>query len=69
VKKFLRYTAGIGLVLLGIIGIILPLMPGLPFLIPGLTILAEEVPWLDRILKKWIAWAKEKMMKEKRDAL
>ena len=69
VKKFFRYTAGIGLVLLGIVGLILPVMPGWVFLIPVLTILAEEVPWLDRILRKWIAWGKEKMMKEKRDAL
>lgn len=58
-----------GLVLLGIVGLILPVMPGWVFLIPGLTILAEEVPWLDKILKKWIAWGKEKMMKEKRDTL
>jgi uncharacterized membrane protein YbaN (DUF454 family) len=69
VKKFFRYTAGMGLVLLGIVGLILPVMPGWVFLIPGLTILAEEVPWLDKILKKWIAWGKEKMMKEKRDTL
>ncbi|WP_155121192.1 PGPGW domain-containing protein [Bryobacter aggregatus] len=64
-KKFLRYLMGIGLVILGIIGLILPIMPGWIFLIPGLMILAEEFPWLDRFLKKWIAWAKAKAAREK----
>lgn len=66
VKKLLRYVAGVGLVLLGIIGLILPIMPGWVFLVPGLMILAEEFPWLDRFLKKWLAWAKQKMDSEKK---
>jgi uncharacterized membrane protein YbaN (DUF454 family) len=64
VKKILRYATGIGLVLLGIVGLILPIMPGWIFLVPGLMILAEELPWLDRFLKRWLAWAKEKMARE-----
>ncbi len=66
-KKFLRNASGVGLVLLGIIGLILPIMPGWIFLIPGLMILAEEFPWLDRFLKKWIAWGKLKMARERQD--
>ncbi len=57
---------GVGLVLLGIIGLILPIMPGWVFLIPGLMILAEEFPWLDKFLNRWLAWAKEKMAREKK---
>jgi len=53
-------------VLLGIIGLILPIMPGWIFLVPGLMILAEELPWLDRFLKRWIAFAKEKMAREQK---
>ena len=63
-KKFLRNLMGLGLVILGIIGLILPIMPGWIFLIPGLMILAESFPWLDRFLNKWIAWGKEKMARE-----
>jgi len=66
VKKLLRNTAGVGLVILGIIGLILPIMPGWVFLVPGLMILAEDFPWLDRFLKRWLAWAKEKMAREQK---
>lgn len=63
-KKVLKYASGIGLVILGIIGLILPIMPGWVFLVPGLMILSEELPWLDRFLKRWIAFAKEKLQRE-----
>lgn len=65
-KKILRYASGFGLVILGIIGIILPIMPGWIFLVPGLMILAEEFPWLDRFLKRWLAFAKQKLDREKK---
>lgn len=65
-RKFLRNLMGVGLVILGIIGLILPIMPGWIFLIPGLMILAESFPWLDRFLNKWIAWGKEKMARERK---
>lgn len=53
---WLRIIAGFGLVLLGILGLILPVMPGWIFLIPGLMILAERFPAVRRLLD----WAKEK---------
>lgn len=66
VKKLFRYAAGFGLVLLGIIGLILPVMPGLAFLVPGLAILSQEFPWLDRSLNKWLSWIKQKLDLEKK---
>lgn len=65
-KKFLRNATGVGLVLIGIIGLILPIMPGWIFLVPGLMILAEEFPWLDKFLKRWLAYAKEKLAREQK---
>ena len=56
-QKILRVTLGILLVLLGIIGLILPVMPGWVFLIPGLIILGEHFDWARRLL----AWAKSKV--------
>jgi uncharacterized membrane protein YbaN (DUF454 family) len=53
---WLRLITGLGLVLLGIIGLILPVMPGWVFLIPGLMILAERFPAVRRLVE----WAKEK---------
>lgn len=49
-------AGGFFLVLLGVLGLILPVMPGWVFLIPGLIILAEEYAWARGILN----WAKRK---------
>lgn len=56
-----RIVTGIGLCLLGIIGLILPIMPGWIFLIPGLVILADYVPPIRRLLD----WAKAKAARSK----
>ena len=53
----LRILSGFGLVLLGIVGLIQPIMPGWIFLIPGLVILAEYFPPIRRLLH----WAKSKL--------
>ena len=51
-----RTIGGFCLVIIGVIGIILPIMPGWIFLIPGLVILSERYPGV----RKWVDWAKEK---------
>jgi uncharacterized membrane protein YbaN (DUF454 family) len=56
-RAILRIVSGIGLVIIGIIGLILPVMPGWIFLIPGLVILADYFPPVRRLLD----WAKAKM--------
>ncbi|MFO0508726.1 MAG: PGPGW domain-containing protein [bacterium] len=66
VNKLLRCAAGFGLVLLGIVGLILPVMPGWVFLVPGLAVLSQEFPWLDRFLKKRLSWIKQKLDLEKK---
>ena len=42
---------GIALVILGIVGLILPVMPGWIFLIPGLVILADYFPPIRRLVE------------------
>ncbi len=42
--------------LIGVMGLILPIMPGWIFLIPGLVILADYFPPIKRLL----AWARAK---------
>lgn len=54
IRKTLRLSTGLGLVVLGIVGLILPIMPGWIFLIPGLVILADYFPPIRRLLD----WAK-----------
>lgn len=55
-KAALRIAGGVGLVILGVIGLILPVMPGWIFLIPGLVILADYSPKIRKLLD----WAKRK---------
>jgi uncharacterized membrane protein YbaN (DUF454 family) len=54
--KVLRTVGGFLLVLVGIAGLILPIMPGWVFLIPGLVILSERFEWAKRL----VVWAKQK---------
>ncbi len=56
-RAILRIASGIGLVIVGVIGLIVPVMPGWIFLIPGLVILADYFPPIRRL----VDWAKAKM--------
>ncbi len=58
-KHALRIGAGFGLVTLGIVGLILPIMPGWVFLIPGLVLLADYFP----PIRKLLDWAKARLPK------
>ncbi len=58
-RHALRISAGIGLSILGVIGLILPIMPGWLFLIPGLVLLADYFPPIRRLLD----WAKARLPK------
>ena len=55
-KHTLRITLGIILVLIGMIGGLIPIFQGWLFGIPGLIILADYFPPINRLLK----WAKKK---------
>ena len=60
-RKVFRIAAGVGLILIGIVGLILPVMPGWVFIIPGLVILGDYFPPIKRLLD----WAKAKLEAEK----
>ncbi|MCC6860715.1 MAG: hypothetical protein IT158_19260 [Bryobacterales bacterium] len=55
-RKPVRVVTGLFLTLLGLTGLILPIMPGWVFLIPGLLILAEYYHPIRRLVE----WAKRK---------
>ena len=54
--KAVRLGSGFALVGLGLAGLVLPIMPGWVFLIPGLIILSDFFPPSRRL----VAWAKAK---------
>jgi len=55
-RSLFEIVGGFLLVLIGIVGLILPIMPGWIFLIPGLVLLAQHFDWA----KQLVVWAKEK---------
>ena len=61
--RLLRTIGGFLLVLVGVIGLILPILPGWIFLIPGLVILSERFPSLRRALEWARAKAKTSVLK------
>ena len=55
-RKIVEITAGIVLVVLGLIGGLIPVLQGWMFGIPGLILLAKHFKWAKRIL----VWAKKR---------
>jgi uncharacterized protein len=52
VKKALALVAGWVFIILGVIGLFLPFMQGVLFIIIGLTILSSEYVWAHHLLTK-----------------
>lgn len=51
-KRLLKLTAGWLFIILGVLGLFLPFLQGILFLLIGLFILAQELPWAARLLEK-----------------
>jgi len=51
-KKWVVLMAGWAFILAGIAGLILPILPGIPFLLVGLVILSSEYLWAHHALAK-----------------
>ena len=52
VRRFLVLLAGWGCILLGIAGLLLPVLQGILFLLIGLAILSSEYVWAHKLLHK-----------------
>ena len=51
-KRLLKLTAGWFFIVLGILGLFLPVLQGMLFLLIGLFILSQELPWAARLLER-----------------
>ncbi|MDB3953288.1 hypothetical protein N9452_05340 [Alphaproteobacteria bacterium] len=51
-KRVLLFVVAWGLIFLGFLGILLPILPGMIFLVAGLYLLSLESLWLNRQLDK-----------------
>jgi uncharacterized membrane protein YbaN (DUF454 family) len=52
VLRIAKVAGGFGLLIIGIAGLLLPIMPGWIFVIPGLGLLAAEFEWARRLLDR-----------------
>lgn len=52
IKHYIKLGIGWFLLLLGIAGLVLPVLQGWLFIIMGMLVLAPEVPFIDRLLKR-----------------
>jgi uncharacterized membrane protein YbaN (DUF454 family) len=55
-KQWLKVISGFLLVLLGLIGLALPLVPGLLLLTAGAILLAPSYPMVQRLLDRFKLW-------------
>jgi len=51
-----KISAGSLLVLLGLVGLLLPVLQGILFLVLGLGLLSTEIPWLRDKRDRLMAW-------------
>ena len=51
-KKFVLLFLGWSFVLVGIVGLFLPILPGISFVLIGLLILSPEYAWVRQVLRK-----------------
>jgi uncharacterized protein (TIGR02611 family) len=49
VMKVIRTVVGSLLLVLGVVGIFMPVIPGWLFIIPGLALLARDFAWAERL--------------------
>ena len=47
---FARIVFGYSLLLVGVVGLFVPVLQGIAFIIAGLTVLAADLPWAKRLL-------------------
>jgi hypothetical protein len=63
-------SVGSSLVFVGLLGLVFPVIPGIPLLVAGLAVLASEFAWADSLLsqtKKQVDSAVKKIRKKKTD--
>ena len=56
--RVLRLTAGWSLIVIGVIGLFLPVLQGILFLASGLAVLSTESRWARALLDRFSAWRK-----------
>ena len=56
--RVIRLTAGWLLIVVGIIGLVVPVLQGILFILSGLAVLSTESRWARTLLDRFSAWRK-----------
>ena len=68
-SSLIRYTKmvfGVLLIVWGLIGLILPIVPGWLFLIPGIALLSSASPWFSEKVKPFFQKYRQKLERSKK---
>jgi uncharacterized membrane protein YbaN (DUF454 family) len=52
----LRTIAGVTLITIGLVGILLPIIPGIPLLLAGVAAMGRDHPWLRPVMARLDRW-------------
>jgi len=52
----LRTVAGVMLITIGIVGILLPFIPGIPLMLAGVATMGRDHPWLRPVMARLDRW-------------
>ena len=61
VWRLVRLSAGWALLVLGIIGLFLPVLQGLVFIASGLALLSTDLPWAKKLLEHFSRWRAQRL--------
>ncbi|HEY6374726.1 MAG TPA: PGPGW domain-containing protein [Edaphobacter sp.] len=68
--KWIRKGGGWSLLIIGMAGCVLPVAPGIPLVLAGLVLLAQDYAWARKLLRRLKRWMlrMRQMAKAKREA-
>lgn len=57
--RTIRTVIGLILIVLGLIGLLVPVMPGIPLLIAGVALVGTNHPWVRPVIARLRAWRRK----------
>jgi uncharacterized membrane protein YbaN (DUF454 family) len=56
----IRSVAGVTLIVLGLVGSLVPVLPGIPFLLAGVALLGTKHPWVRPFMARLRLWRRKR---------